>query len=144
MKGDGSTTAVVNARAFLEGLCAEIGPALIGLRPVVLRTLIEEIDLEAGRAVSLGLAVNELVQNALKYAFPDETAGSVSVRFGRSGAATFTLEVTDDGVGLPSDQKAGTGTRLVRALAQQLGGTVTWHGPSGTRVELVMPEQAPT
>ena len=139
---DEDGTAVVNVREFLQGLCDEVGPALIGLRPIALRTAFEEVELDAGRAVSLGLAVNELLQNSLKYAFPDDTPGVVTVRLSHHGSdGEYALEVADDGIGLPETAwRTGTGTRLVRALAQQLGGSVTWHEPPGTRVELVIPK----
>jgi two-component sensor histidine kinase len=68
----------------------------------------------------------ELVANALKYAFPEERAGTVSVGFQREGEG-FALTVTDDGVGFdPAAAPKGTGLggKLVRALVAQLGGRV--------------------
>ena len=127
-----SNIATVSIRDYLQGLCDEIAPALTGLRPIVVRTQLEDADLEVGNAVALGLAVNELVQNSFKYAFPEDRAGVINVRFGRSGPDSFVLEVSDDGAGMtPGLIPTGTGTRLVRALAQQLAGTVAWQGPPG-------------
>lgn len=141
---DNGEVVSVGARSFLQGLCDEIGPALIGLRPIALRIQIEDASLDAGRAVSLGLAVNELLQNSLKYAFPDDTPGAVTVRFEALDAERFVLEVADDGIGLPGgERRTGTGTRLVKALAQQLGGTVEWAGPPGTRCSLMFPQRSP-
>jgi two-component sensor histidine kinase len=141
VKGD-EGQAVVDARVYLGGLCEEIGASVIGLRPIALRTQIEAVDLDAGRAVSLGLVVNELVQNSLKYAFSDDRLGALTVRFAREGDSDFMLEVTDDGVGLDgASARPGTGTRLVRALAQQLAGTVEWSGPPGTKATLRLPQR---
>lgn len=131
--------AVVSARDFIRGLCADLQPTLIDLRPISLRTEVANEAIELGRAVSVGLVINEALTNALKYAFPDERAGNVDVSFTR-GDDRFRLEVADDGVGLSPEQRgSGTGTKLIRALAQQLAGTVEWHGPPGTRVVLSFP-----
>lgn len=87
-------------------------------------SLFEALDARA-RAVPVGLITNELVTNALKYAFPDDRAGTVCIRFWREGEE-FVLAVEDDGIGLPDTDAApkgtGLGRRLIRALAAQLGG----------------------
>ncbi len=128
--------AVVSAREFIEALCADLQPSLFDLRPVALRVQVANEEIELGRAVSIGLVINETLTNALKYAFPGDRAGNVLVSFERE-QDEFRLEVTDDGVGLPlAHHTAGTGTKLIRALAQQLGGTVEWRGPPGTQIVL--------
>ena len=85
--------------------------------------------------------------NALKHAFPDaEREGSVTVTFRRDGR-DFLLTVADDGVGTqPSDRPGGgMGSRLVRALAAQLGGHVeTIARPGGgTLLQMRFPVAAP-
>ena len=131
--------AVVSARDFIQGLCADLQPSLIGLRPIALRVSVANEVIELGRAVSVGLVINEALTNALKYAFPDDTAGDVTVSLEREDGQ-FVLEVVDDGVGIGSGQRgSGTGAKLIRALAQQLGGSVEWRGPPGTAVVLRFP-----
>ncbi len=50
-------------------------------------------------AVSLGLIVTELVINALKYAFPDQSkTAAVTVRYEINGA-DWKLSVSDNGIG---------------------------------------------
>lgn len=77
------------------------------------------------RAIPMGLIVNELVSNALKYAFPDERRGEVRIelRIGPDSDA-FSLSVIDDGVGTPADISLDTpdslGLRLVSSLVGQL------------------------
>ncbi len=135
----------VDTRDFVLGLCADIETAQFGegLRPVRLMVEAERHPLSAERAVPLGLVLNETVTNALKYAFPEDRAGTVEVRFARDGEA-FVLGVTDDGIGIPPEAEldgappggmprgAGLGTRLLRALAAQLRGSfVRRPGPNG-------------
>jgi two-component system, sensor histidine kinase PdtaS len=137
-------TAVVNAQGFIDELCEDLRAALIGLRPIVLRVEAERHLLPQERAVAVGLVINELLTNALKYAFPDERAGNVTVRFRRDGEA-FVLEVHDDGVGIATDRlaaNAGLGQRLVKAMVAQLGGTYTIapdEGAPGTRATVRFP-----
>jgi PAS domain S-box-containing protein len=135
--------AVVSARDFIQGLCSDLQPSLIDLRPVALRVSSANEEIELGRAVSVGLVINEALTNALKYAFPDDAAGSVIVDFERQDHE-FCLKISDDGIGFaPGQPGSGTGTKLIRALAQQLGGTVEWAGPPGTQVVLRFPAKAP-
>ena len=108
-------------------------------------------------SVHLGLALNELVTNALKYAFPDDGAGTVRVRFAREGES-FLLSVSDDGVGMAGDEApapphaekrprgTGLGTRLLQGLAAQLRGTLSRRGSgngAGTLAELRFPVAEP-
>jgi two-component sensor histidine kinase len=85
-----------------------------------------DVRVRAGRAVLIGLVVNELLTNATKYAFPDDRAGTITVTLQDHPARTDTwqLKVVDDGVGF-RDAKiadAGLGQKLMKARASQLGG----------------------
>ena len=126
----------VRADDFLEGLGADLRVTLVDLRPIAVIVRADPVALDANRAATVGLVVNELVQNALKYASPEDRAGSISVRL-TCPDEECRLEVADDGLGLsPDGADHGTGSRLIRALAQQLEGQLEWAGPPGTRVTL--------
>ncbi|MFC7539933.1 sensor histidine kinase [Siccirubricoccus deserti] len=129
---DRDDPARVDTREFIEGLCRDLEVTQTGgLRPIGLRASAESYSLDTERAVHLGLVLNELVTNALKYGFPDERHGVISVRFTRS-AEEFVLIVSDDGIGQAGadDEAAGSirtsgtglGTRLMHGLAAQLRG----------------------
>lgn len=130
----------VRAIDFIEPLCDDLRSGLIEGRPIALRTLIDtQIALDPQRAVSVGLIINELVANALKYAFPDERPGAVSIQLRRVNT-DFCLEIADNGVGFDyTNMKQGSGTRLVQLLAQQLAADLGWKRDSGTRVQLCFP-----
>jgi two-component sensor histidine kinase len=85
------------------------------------------IEIATDRAISSALIVNELVANACKYAYPNES-GDVGVTISRIGESGFSISVRDKGVGISADfdprKGKGLGMRLVSAFAQQLGGTV--------------------
>jgi PAS domain S-box-containing protein len=77
--------------------------------------------------VSLGLIVNELFTNALKYAFPDQQPGCIEVRL-QNEADEVVLAVCDNGVGLPANfdpqQSGGLGLKLVNMLVWQHQGSL--------------------
>ena len=87
------------------------------------------IWLNADRAISLALIVNELVTNAVKYAFLNRHDGHIYVRLVRPNANQALVSVRDDGIGLPPDfnlsTSKGLGMRIVTALAKQLGADIT-------------------
>ncbi|MGO8694837.1 MAG: histidine kinase dimerization/phosphoacceptor domain -containing protein [Rectinemataceae bacterium] len=86
---------------------------------------LDEITVDAKRASSFGMIVNELMTNALKHSFPEGKGGVITLRLKAQGQ-TIVLEMTDDGVELPSDfaleQSTGLGHILIVNLAKQLGG----------------------
>lgn len=75
-------------------------------------------------AFPISLAIGELVTNSLKHAHPAGVAGEIEISCRQSRAGDLTIEVSDDGVGLPEGldpmSSGGFGLRLVRALAEQL------------------------
>ncbi|MBI4873825.1 MAG: sensor histidine kinase [Acidobacteria bacterium] len=97
-------------------------------------------------ATPFGLIVNELISNALKHAFPGGRRGEIVVRLERLGADQYRLLVSDDGVGVPTHldlRHTGTlGLRLVRALAEQLDGSVRLARGEGSRFEVTLRDQA--
>jgi two-component sensor histidine kinase len=109
---------------------------------VVLKTDIESELLPTDQAVPMGLIVNELVTNALKYAFPRHTKGTVLVTLKRV-PGELQLTVADDGRGVdPRRADSGLGGRLVEGFAQQLGGHVEREsGSQGTTVRLILPSR---
>ncbi|MBI3283585.1 MAG: response regulator [Burkholderiales bacterium] len=89
----------------------------------------EPVLLPMNTAIPLGLVVNELVSNALKYAYPDQRGGELRVLLVRLPGGELELCVSDDGVGLPDGAtNAGSptlGLQLVRILSEQLAATLT-------------------
>lgn len=94
------------------------------------------VSLSLDTSISLGLMLNELITNSCKYAFANKEQGNISINIKAQSANQYTLQVTDDGSGLPKDfeQKNSLGVRLVKNLARQLGGTVNFTNDNGTTV----------
>lgn len=101
----------------------------------------EEIDLPVHRAIPCSLILNELLSNALKYAFPNGRSGTIHIEFSRLETGELSLLCRDDGVGIPEGfdwQNADSlGLRIVRILTKQIDGTLTLNREGeGTRFEL--------
>jgi chemotaxis protein methyltransferase CheR len=134
----------VDAATYLDELCRNLIASVYqdGDTFIMLKTDIESELLPADRAISIGLIVNELVTNAVKYGFPGEAKGTVMVTLKRV-PGELCLTVADDGQGLdPRRADSGLGGRLVDAFAQQLGGQVERKSDSqGTTVHLILPSR---
>jgi PAS domain S-box-containing protein len=105
---------------------------------------IRDVSLGIDTAIPCGLIINELVSNALKYAFPDGRAGEVRVGLDWDGHA-YTLTVADDGVGLPPGfdirETRTLGLQLVSTLVDQLDGTIELVSTPGTLIRITFYEQ---
>ncbi len=94
------------------------------------------VALDIDRAMPCGLIVNELVTNALKYAFPAGQCGTIALCLRADGDA-LTLTVSDDGVGMKTDynweESDSIGLQLVSGLTEQLEGEAKLQtGADGT------------
>jgi two-component sensor histidine kinase len=104
----------------------------------------DEIQFPADRAILIALVINELVLNAGKYAYPNSSEGLIWVRLAQMDKSSILISVRDEGAGLPAGFDPGTskrlGTRLVNALAKQLGAEVTRPvSVHGTNFTLLIP-----
>ena len=97
---------------------------------------IEDFLLGVKELSALGIIINELLTNAVKYAFLGRDEGTIFFSAAKKGSAV-TIVVADDGVGLPEgvdlEGSAGFGLMLVRTLLKQLGGTIAIERGAGTK-----------
>jgi PAS domain S-box-containing protein len=138
------TIEAVDAAIYLDELCHDLIASVNeeGDTSIVLKTDIDNALLPTDRAIPIGLIVNELVTNAVKYAFPSDTKGTVLVTLKRA-PGELRLTVADDGQGAdPRRADSGLGGRLVERFAQQLGGQLKRESNSrGTTVYLILPSR---
>jgi PAS domain S-box-containing protein len=93
---------------------------------------IEEISLATDMAIPLGLIINELVSNSLKYAFPQAREGLIFISITKEENNKYKMIVGDNGVGFPKDfdyKNTNTlGLQLVTSLVSQLNGEIIVNG----------------
>ncbi|OGU72368.1 MAG: hypothetical protein A2V93_02100 [Ignavibacteria bacterium RBG_16_34_14] len=101
---------------------------------------ISDIFINTDTAIPLGLIINELVSNSLKYAFPDERRGKITVSLIKFIGEKFQMIISDDGIGLPEnfDMKSTNtlGLQLVSSLVIQLDGEIILTNQTGTKFEI--------
>ncbi|MDR7484597.1 MAG: GAF domain-containing protein [Armatimonadota bacterium] len=136
---------LINVRELLERVTQTVGQTMA--RPTLRVAVgIEGADLymPSQQATSVALAVTELVQNAMEHAFADRSEGHIRILLSQT-ERDWIIEVSDDGVGLPSgvDPMAtdNLGLKIVHALAtEDLGGRFELQaGGAGTRAILTVP-----
>lgn len=108
---------------------------------------LEPLSIPSRIAAPIGLIVMELTTNSLKYAFPGDRGGTLSVALSRGEGERLRCRVSDDGVGLPPgfDPKkdGGLGMELIGMLVGQLRGIWKIESGPGTRIVLEVPLETP-
>jgi two-component sensor histidine kinase len=113
---------------------------VIDLRPIALRVSVANEVIELGRAVSLGLGHQRGPDERPQIRLPGRRGGQRDrgVSSARASNSAWRCRTTAS-ASRPSSAAREPGTKLIRALAQQLGGSVDWEGPPGTRITLLFP-----
>lgn len=105
---------------------------------VKIECAMDNLDLDVDTAVPIDLIVNELLTNALKYAFPEDKAGAISISLEKTIHNHLKLKVSDNGIGKVKGRApkgTGFGSQLISLLTQQLNGKMTEYSESGTFIE---------
>jgi len=127
----------MSVKDYLESLVEEIMKVLPRQCEIRLEMNIADCVLGAKVLAILGVIVNELVTNTMKYAFNGRESGLLSISLTRDEARHINLTMQDNGRGLPDEFKAddskGFGLMLINVLAEQLEGSFRMEKHGGTR-----------
>jgi PAS domain S-box-containing protein len=128
----------VYAKQLVASLQKSFG-AKTGEISVIVR--VGAVSMDIDEAIPCGLIINELVSNALKYAFPKKRSGEIIVEMKKKRPASIVLSIRDTGVGMKkrSGPSSSLGLKLVTALTEQLKGTITIESKRGTSVTIEFP-----
>jgi two-component sensor histidine kinase len=122
---------------MLSDLCRYVGR----LSPAVAVecTCEDDLQLDAERAIPLGLAVNELLANTVRHAYPAGRSGVVRVA-ATLGDRELTITITDQGVGMPPgyERTGSLGSIIVRSLAKQIGAELSVRSELGSGTSVTM------
>jgi two-component system, sensor histidine kinase PdtaS len=127
----------VRMKEYVEKLVTSLVTSYAMDERVLTMVDVEDLSLDVDTAVPIGLVLNELVTNALKYAWPDERKGALTVRLAHEAEA-LALTVADDGVGQSNAPKGdgGFGLNMVRTFATKLKAEWTMTNEQGTTVDM--------
>lgn len=106
-------------------------------------TKAHKIPFEFDTAITLGLIVNELVSNAMKYAFNGNDNGKIEIELKKTASNTIQLVVSDNGCGIPKNinyrNTKSLGLQLVCTLTEQLDGKLRLSIKDGTHFKIEFP-----
>ncbi|ETW10951.1 signal transduction histidine kinase [Roseivivax marinus] len=134
----------VDASDYLSALVSDIVTASGRDAQITLDFDIARAELSTRTAVPLGLIVNEVVTNSMKYAFRDRDSGLLGLRLDRE-EGTLRIRIWDDGGGIDPNARvdSGLGQKLTEAFSAQLDGTLERESnASGTSYTITIPEHA--
>jgi PAS domain S-box-containing protein len=129
----------ISIKEYINSLINEIISNFPNSHLMQIETSIEDFVLDVKKLQPLGIIVNELLTNIMKYAFPEKTSGLIKITANeKSGRVTLTI--SDNGIGLPKgfdlNNQTGFGLMLVKMLSEQLEGQFTIVSNKGTKSTL--------
>lgn len=129
----------VSVRSYLDKLSNELFNTYhIDSNQIDLDLHVEDLVLDVDTLIPLGLIINELITNCLKYAFPDDRAGKIDISLYEKDN-NLILKVADNGIGVDFDNmesKKSFGHFLIKTLTRQLKGEFDVRKEQGTSVEM--------
>ena len=127
---------VISVKNYVESLIDAIVALFPGSAKVTVNKRIADFHLDAKRLFPLGLIINELITNKMKYAFSGRDTGKIRIAL-KKVDKQVKLIIEDNGNSLPDEfdinQSTGFGLTLVKMLSQQLGGNFLMEKRAGTR-----------
>ena len=138
MLQSGDDSPIIEFEVYLTSVSTDLHRSLVGNSDNIrLVTDIDNIRIDSEAAMSCGLIVNELITNAVKYAFPEGRKGNIRLGVKGLGDGLIELSVSDDGVGLPAgfslDKAETLGMEMVISLVEQINGKLEVSSSEGTQ-----------
>jgi two-component sensor histidine kinase len=134
----------INMANYIHNLAVSLFQSnLVGTTPIHLNVEAISVELGIDVAIPCGLMINELVSNAVKYAFSAQPSGEIAIRFLAHSPHAYQLVVQDNGIGLAPDvdidNSHSLGLQIVKDLTEQLAGTLTCDRQGGTAFAITFP-----
>jgi two-component sensor histidine kinase/tetratricopeptide (TPR) repeat protein len=127
----------INLREHIESIVEDLVTTYAIEKKIDIELNIEKISIGLRTLVPLGLIINEIIVNALKYAFVDTDKGLIKLQIKQLTKSSFEMVIGDNGVGLKNEEKAsGFGAKLINIFAKQLNGTLEYIDSPGTMYKI--------
>lgn len=139
------TVGLVNMKVYISELTDYLQESFNTGKYLRFDLQIASIELDVLQAIPLGLILNEAISNAIKYAFPGNTEGKVTISFNETNKHQYQLIIIDNGVGLPAgldvQNSNSLGMNLMNGLSKQLEGTFSVESKKGIKLQISFPKQ---
>jgi len=128
----------IDVQDYINLLAEDLIKTYVVGKKIKLDIVIEEVDLGIDTLIPLGLLINEIITNALKYAFENKNEGTILVYLKSLDHRNYEMIIGDNGVGLKKECKSkGIGVKLIRIFTKQLNGKLEQLEQQGSVFKLV-------
>lgn len=138
----GKNLAAIEMKSYLQTLADNLIDAYLEEEEVEVRVDMQKLELDVDYAIPLGLIVNELITNSLKYAFPKQKKGAIEIKM-EQNQDEIILDIGDNGVGEKTaavkKEGSGFGSELIELLTMQLKGKLDLSTENGYHTRLSFP-----
>lgn len=136
----------INTPLYVSSLATQLMQSFrIDKSRVSIQLEVENIPMGINTMIPFGLILNELISNALKYAFPDNRMGELKISFHDQGDDMRMLSVKDNGAGLPDGielkSSNSLGMNIIKALTSQINGALCVRNGSGVTFSIIFREE---
>ena len=129
----------ISVSGYLVPLSEEIIKGFHGNGPITLNREIDDFLMQSQDLFHVGIIINELFTNIMKYAFTGPGSGVIGLSV-KNRDKHVSITVEDNGKGFPEgfdiENSTGFGLQLVTMLAEQLNGALTVEHTPGARVRI--------
>ncbi len=131
----------IDAKSYLHNLISDLAYTY-SRQEIKIKEHLEPIRIDVRTVIPVGIIINELITNALKYAFPERGEGKIEIILKKSTEQSTRITIKDNGVGLPREidiHRAKTfGFMLINSLVDQINGLIEVHRNNGTEFIIIV------
>jgi PAS domain S-box-containing protein len=139
-----SSLSNINSKEYINGLISDVFYNYgIKKEDITTNLQLEDVNLNIETIIPLGLIINEIVTNSVKYAFPQGN-GKITIKLKKGKGDEYNLIIRDNGIGIPENidiEKTETlGLKLVNVLTSQIDGQIKLDRTKGTQFKITFKE----
>ena len=136
----GNTSSCIDMQVYIRDVVNFLKEGFKGINHIYFDLQLSPVSIDISQAVSVGLILNEAITNSIKYAFPNNKNGNITVSFTQEEGGGLLLSVADNGIGMSQAgemrQKDSFGIQLMKTLSEQLDGKIEIDNKEGTSVKV--------
>ncbi len=138
---------LINMASYIQDMTYNLQSSFVQTNRIHFSLHAEPIELDVSQAVPLGLILNEVITNAIKYAFPKPATGTITVYLQRKADGHILLRILDNGIGFPEgfevNVQGSLGIQLIKLFSEQLEGELKFKTNKGVEVTLLFKQVMP-
>lgn len=130
----------IDISAYVHEMVAYLKDSFGSPQSIIFNLHIERVEMNISYSIPLGLILNEAIINSIKYAFPGNRDGIITIILEQIAPENFVLTIADNGIGLNNDfdiEKNGTfGLALIQGLCDDIDGKLQIKNQEGTEIRI--------